>query len=76
MVCKSTYEANKKGNVGWNKDFFNQIGLEDLLHNNSNKIGELFVLQVYRGKCCQGWSKLLGMFLKLEYVIIENCFQS
>uniref|UniRef100_A0A1B6DV82 FGGY carbohydrate kinase domain-containing protein n=1 Tax=Clastoptera arizonana TaxID=38151 RepID=A0A1B6DV82_9HEMI len=40
VVCKWTYEANNKGNIGWNAEFFKQIGLDDLLQsNNFKKIG-------------------------------------
>lgn len=39
MVCKWTYEI-REGTDGWNRSYFKQIGLEDLLENNCIKIGE------------------------------------
>lgn len=39
MVCKWTYEIKNDGSEGWNKSYFQQIDLEDLLENNSEKIG-------------------------------------
>lgn len=38
MVCKWTYEI-KEDSEGWNKSYFQQIGLDDLLENNGEKIG-------------------------------------
>lgn len=40
VVCKWNYEANEKGNKGWNSEFFSMVGIEDLLENNAHKIGE------------------------------------
>lgn len=39
MVCKWTYEIKEDGSEGWNRSYFQQIGLEDLLEKNSEKIG-------------------------------------
>lgn len=39
LVCKWTYEIRDNGSEGWNRSYFQQIGLEDLLENNSEKIG-------------------------------------
>lgn len=39
LVCKWTYEIKEDGSEGWNRSYFQQIGLEDLLENNSEKIG-------------------------------------
>ena len=40
VVCKWNYVVDKTGQVlGWPKDLFQQIGLEDLLESNSSLIG-------------------------------------
>lgn len=39
LVCKWTYEIRPDGSQGWNKSYFESIGLEDLLQNNCHKIG-------------------------------------
>ena len=42
-VCKWTYEVGDAGNLlGWNKSFFKEIGLSDLMENNCKKIGSNF----------------------------------
>lgn len=47
VVCKWTYEVTKEEVKGWNRDFFSQVGLLDLLDNGCKKIGEPF-LQVFK----------------------------
>ncbi|XP_026284849.1 FGGY carbohydrate kinase domain-containing protein [Frankliniella occidentalis] len=39
LVCKWTYIASEKNKEGWDENYFKSIGLEDLLENNSAKIG-------------------------------------
>lgn len=39
VVCKWTYQADGVGTQGWNDDFLNAIGLQDLKTNNYIKIG-------------------------------------
>ncbi|KAG8234163.1 hypothetical protein J437_LFUL014953 [Ladona fulva] len=43
VVCKWTYQAGPSGSQGWSKDYFQQIGLEDLIEDNFNKIGSIVV---------------------------------
>ena len=39
-VCKWTYEVEMSGKVkGWNRQYFDQIGLADLTQENFNKLG-------------------------------------
>ncbi|XP_071446060.1 FGGY carbohydrate kinase domain-containing protein [Hetaerina americana] len=38
-VCKWTYQAGPDGNEGWSKDYFQKIGLDDLIADNFEKIG-------------------------------------
>ncbi|XP_068082500.1 FGGY carbohydrate kinase domain-containing protein isoform X2 [Anabrus simplex] len=39
LVCKWTYEVQNRSPKGWNEEYFRQIGLEDLMHDNWKKIG-------------------------------------
>lgn len=39
MVCKWTYEIKFDGTLGWNQDYFKNIGLEDLVLGDYEKIG-------------------------------------
>ncbi|KAG6448297.1 FGGY carbohydrate kinase domain-containing protein isoform X2 [Manduca sexta] len=39
LVCKWNYECSTDGKQGWNLEFLNEIGLEDLAENNFSKIG-------------------------------------
>lgn len=39
LVCKWTYEISSDGIEGWNKDYFNKIGLSELSEENWRKIG-------------------------------------
>ncbi|XP_069704948.1 FGGY carbohydrate kinase domain-containing protein [Periplaneta americana] len=41
LVCKWTYEAHPNGNKGWSEDYFQQIGLSDLMECNWKKIGSV-----------------------------------
>uniref|UniRef100_A0A1B6GW67 FGGY carbohydrate kinase domain-containing protein n=2 Tax=Cuerna arida TaxID=1464854 RepID=A0A1B6GW67_9HEMI len=41
VVCKWTYEASGEGLQGWNKQFFTQVGLSDLLADDCRKIGNI-----------------------------------
>ncbi|KAF5279188.1 hypothetical protein FQR65_LT03435 [Abscondita terminalis] len=43
VVCKWTYEVKPDLSFGWQKEYFQQIGLEDLLENDCNKIGRKVV---------------------------------
>lgn len=44
LVCKWTYEIRADGTDGWNDSYFIDVGLKDLLEDNSRKIGNV-VLQ-------------------------------
>ncbi|XP_054714417.1 FGGY carbohydrate kinase domain-containing protein-like isoform X2 [Uloborus diversus] len=39
LVCKWTYQAGQGSNNGWQDDFWNEIGLSDLVEENYKKIG-------------------------------------
>lgn len=39
LICKWTYEVTEDGTQGWNKNYFEQIGMSDLAENNWQKIG-------------------------------------
>lgn len=39
-VCKWTYEIDENGTHGWNRKYFEQVGLEDLAADNWKKIGQ------------------------------------
>lgn len=41
MVCKWTYICDKDGLQGWNKEFFESIGLGDLVKQDFQQIGNL-----------------------------------
>ncbi|XP_046390816.1 FGGY carbohydrate kinase domain-containing protein [Ischnura elegans] len=43
VVCKWTYQAGPDGNEGWSVDYFQKIGLEDLVTSNFEKIGSIVV---------------------------------
>ncbi|RUS80212.1 hypothetical protein EGW08_012037 [Elysia chlorotica] len=40
VVCKWSYSVDSQPKIGWDKDFFKRIDLEDLTHDNCSKIGE------------------------------------
>lgn len=42
-MCKWTYEISTAGSEGWNKDYFDTIGLSELSENNWKKIGNIIL---------------------------------
>ncbi|VVD03134.1 unnamed protein product [Leptidea sinapis] len=51
LVCKWNYECLSSGSHGWNLNFLNQIGLDDLAENNFCKIGNKVLMP---GEFCGG----------------------
>ncbi|XP_073972181.1 FGGY carbohydrate kinase domain-containing protein [Rhodnius prolixus] len=62
VVCKWLYEASTKG-AGWNQDFLNIVGLEDLTQNNYYKIGN--TIKAPGEPCGNGLSKISAQELNL-----------
>lgn len=63
LVCKWTYEIKNDGSEAWNRSYFQQIGLEDLLENNSEKIGNTVLTPgtPLASGLCEGAAKELGL---------------
>ncbi|KAL4711961.1 hypothetical protein ACJJTC_011268 [Scirpophaga incertulas] len=51
LVCKWNYECAENGKQGWNTSFLKEIGLEDLLDNDMQKIGSKVLMP---GEYCGG----------------------
>lgn len=63
VVCKWTYEVNPDLTFGWQIRYFQQIGLEDLLENDFDKIGQNVVspgTPVGNG-LCKNMADVLGL---------------
>ncbi|XP_028163451.1 FGGY carbohydrate kinase domain-containing protein [Ostrinia furnacalis] len=62
LVCKWNYECSIDGKQGWNVSYLREIGLEDLAHNDFQKLGNKVLMP---GEKCGGLlddvAKVLGL---------------
>lgn len=62
LVCKWNYECSIDGRQGWNISYLREVGLEDLIQNDFEKIGNKVLMP---GECCGGLlddvAKTLGL---------------
>lgn len=64
LVCKWNYECSTSGRKGWNTEYLEEIGLEDLISDNFKKIGDEIL--VPGDPCGRGLSSEVANLLGLQ----------